>query len=192
MIGRILKRAYRIVIHQRQQVPSNSGAYLSYLRSRGCRIGSNVRIIGCSGIDDNHCWHITLGNNVTIAPGAYILAHDASTKSLTGYTWISPVVVEDDVFIGAHAVVLPGSRLGKGSIIAAGAVVKGFVRPGVVVAGVPAEVIGLTDDYRAKHISRLASSPIFDSSFTIELGASVEKRLMMAERIRDAGGGYVE
>jgi len=52
-----------------------------------------------------------------------------------------PVVVGDNVLVGANAVILEGVRVGRGSVVAAGAVVTKNVRPGVVVAGVPAAVI---------------------------------------------------
>ncbi len=52
-----------------------------------------------------------------------------------------PVVIADNVLVGANAVVLEGVKVGKGSVVAAGAVVLKDVPPGVVAAGVPAEVI---------------------------------------------------
>ncbi|MBC8078877.1 MAG: 2,3,4,5-tetrahydropyridine-2,6-dicarboxylate N-acetyltransferase [Gorillibacterium sp.] len=57
-----------------------------------------------------------------------------------------PVVVEDDVLIGANAVVLEGVRIGEGAVVAAGAVVTGDVPPFTVVAGIPAKVIKQVDD----------------------------------------------
>lgn len=57
-----------------------------------------------------------------------------------------PVVVEDDVLIGANAVVLEGVRIGKGSVVAAGAVVVEDVPEYTVVAGTPARVIKKVDD----------------------------------------------
>ncbi len=53
-----------------------------------------------------------------------------------------PVVIGDDVWIGARAVVLPGVRVGDHAILAAGAVVRGDVEPWTIVGGVPAKVIG--------------------------------------------------
>jgi len=53
----------------------------------------------------------------------------------------SPVVIGDDVWVGANAVVLRGTRIGDGSVVAAGAVVRGEVPAGVLVAGVPARVV---------------------------------------------------
>ncbi len=52
------------------------------------------------------------------------------------------IVIGDDVWVGAKAVLLPGARLGDGVVVAAGAVVRGEVAPFAVVAGVPARVVG--------------------------------------------------
>jgi tetrahydrodipicolinate N-acetyltransferase len=57
-----------------------------------------------------------------------------------------PVVIEDDVLIGANAVVLEGVRVGTGAVVAAGAVVVDDVAPHTVVAGVPARWIKNVDD----------------------------------------------
>lgn len=56
-----------------------------------------------------------------------------------------PVIVEDDVLIGANAVVIEGVRIGKGSIVAAGAVVIEDVPENVVVGGIPARVLKVKD-----------------------------------------------
>lgn len=52
-----------------------------------------------------------------------------------------PVVVEDEVLVGANAVVIEGVRIGRGAVVAAGAVVIGDVPPNVVVAGCPARIV---------------------------------------------------
>ncbi len=57
-----------------------------------------------------------------------------------------PTVVEDEVVIGANAVVLEGVRVGKGAVVAAGAVVTEDVPPNTVVAGVPARFVKIKDD----------------------------------------------
>lgn len=53
----------------------------------------------------------------------------------------APVVIEDDVFIGAGVMVLKGSHIGRGSVIAAGSVVSGIIPPMVICGGVPARVL---------------------------------------------------
>ena len=76
----------------------------------------------------------TVGKRCHIGAGT-VLAGVVEPASAT------PVVIEDDVLIGANAVVLEGVRVGKGAVVAAGAVVVEDVPAGAVVAGVPARVI---------------------------------------------------
>lgn len=61
----------------------------------------------------------------------------------------TPVVIEDDVMIGANAVVIEGVRVGAGAVVAAGAVCVEDVPAGAVVAGCPARVIKMKDDKTA-------------------------------------------
>ena len=56
-----------------------------------------------------------------------------------------PVVIEDEVLIGANAVVLEGVRVGRGAVVAAGSVVTGDIPPGMVAAGVPARIVKKKD-----------------------------------------------
>jgi maltose O-acetyltransferase len=90
---------------------------------------------------------ITLGNNVLIAAGVRMITrkHGFDNISLPiseqGYT-NAPITVEDDVWIGFGAVILPGATIGRGSIIGASAVVTKDVEPYSIVGGVPARVIG--------------------------------------------------
>ena len=58
----------------------------------------------------------------------------------------APVIIEDDVLIGANAVVLEGVRVGQGAVVAAGAIVTKDVEPYTVVGGVPAKVIKKIDE----------------------------------------------
>jgi tetrahydrodipicolinate N-acetyltransferase len=81
----------------------------------------------------------TIGKNCHIGAGA-VVAGVIEPPSAT------PVIVEDDVVVGANAVLLEGVRVGKGSVVAAGAVVVDDVPENVVVAGIPARVIKSIDD----------------------------------------------
>lgn len=81
----------------------------------------------------------TVGKNCHIGAGT-VLAGVIEPPSA------DPVVVEDDVVIGANAVVLEGIKVGKGAVVAAGAVVVNDVAPNTVVAGVPAKKIKDIDD----------------------------------------------
>jgi maltose O-acetyltransferase len=87
---------------------------------------------------------VTIGNRVLIGPHVCICTetHDIDPlvrKECSSFAF--PIVIEDDVWIGARATILPGVRIGKGSMVAAGAVVEKDVESRVVVGGVPAKVI---------------------------------------------------
>jgi 2,3,4,5-tetrahydropyridine-2,6-dicarboxylate N-acetyltransferase len=81
----------------------------------------------------------TVGKNCHIGAGT-VLAGVIEPPSAT------PVIIEDDVLIGANAVVLEGVRVGKGAVVAAGAVVTKDVEPYTVVAGTPARKIKDIDE----------------------------------------------
>ena len=87
---------------------------------------------------------IVIGNDVLIGAGvhAYVNNHRYDRPDLTiaeqGYYPSEDVVVENDVWIGANSVLLPGVRVGRHSVIAAGSVVTKSVPPYTVYGGVPA------------------------------------------------------
>ena len=110
----------------------------------GLVMGNNSNIgpynyIGCSG-------KITIGDNVMLAPRVSIYAenHVFDNPNITikaqGVSK-KDVVIEDDCWIAANAVILAGVTIGKGSVVAAGSVVNEDVPAFSVVAGVPARVI---------------------------------------------------
>ena len=79
-----------------------------------------------------------VGSRCHIGAGA-VLAGVVEPASAT------PVVVEDEVLVGANAVVIAGVRVGRGAVVAAGAVVIEDVPAGAVVAGTPARIIKMKD-----------------------------------------------
>ncbi|MFA7256075.1 MAG: acyltransferase [Kiritimatiellales bacterium] len=89
---------------------------------------------------------LTLGNYVLIGPNCNILTANHSfinfniPISRQGIT-TDPVKIEDDVWLGANVVVLPGVTIGRGSIVGANAVVSRDVPPFSIAGGVPARVI---------------------------------------------------
>ena len=93
---------------------------------------------------------ITIGRNVSIAPGV-ILVTDSSpsnsdllmTNPLVRERLVrrAPIEVEDDCWLGAGAIVLPGVRIGRAAVIGAGAVVTADVAEATVVAGIPARLL---------------------------------------------------
>lgn len=96
---------------------------------------------------------ITIGNKVMFGPNVTIRGGDHNTSAIGkfGKYMIDvhekrpeedlPVVIEDDVWVGANVTILKGVKVSRGSIIAAGAVVNKNVLPYSIVGGVPAKLI---------------------------------------------------
>jgi len=94
-----------------------------------------------------HIWGaggVKIGNRVLIASHTAItsITHDYTAEVIYGTKILKPVVIEDDVWIGAHAVILPGITIGVGAVVGAGAVVTKDVPAGAIVVGVPARIVG--------------------------------------------------
>lgn len=105
-------------------------------------IGDHTRI----GLHNTIIGPVEIGNNVNLAQGITVTAlnHNFSdTNKRIDEQGVStnPVTIEDDVWIGANAVILPGVTIGEHCVVAAGAVVTKDVPPHSLVAGVPAKVI---------------------------------------------------
>ncbi|MDN4492343.1 2,3,4,5-tetrahydropyridine-2,6-dicarboxylate N-acetyltransferase [Ureibacillus aquaedulcis] len=86
-----------------------------------------------------------LGGRATVGKGCHIGAGTVLAGVIEPPS-ATPVIIEDDVVIGANAVVLEGVRVGKGAVVAAGAIVISDVEPYTVVGGVPARVLKQLDE----------------------------------------------
>ncbi|WP_241967227.1 acyltransferase [Pseudokineococcus lusitanus] len=112
--------------------------------------GSAVTIGSRSGVgkDALLMGEVVIGDDVMMGPRVVVLATNHVSDDVSrpmreqGLTRPRPVVIEDDVWIGANAVLLPGRRIGQGSIVAAGCVVTKDVEPYSVVGGNPGRVLG--------------------------------------------------
>jgi maltose O-acetyltransferase len=88
---------------------------------------------------------ITIGSHVMIAPYVTLITSNHRYKSQflsdENYDEFKPIVINDDVWIGERAIILPGVVIGSGAIVGAGAVVTKDVPDDAVVAGNPAKVV---------------------------------------------------
>lgn len=105
-------------------------------------IGDYTRI----GIHNTIIGPVTIGNHVNLAQSITVTAlnhnfDDANKRIDEQGVSTSQTVIDDDVWIGANAVILPGVTIGTHSVVAAGAVVTKDVPPHSLVGGVPAKII---------------------------------------------------
>jgi acetyltransferase-like isoleucine patch superfamily enzyme len=113
-------------------------------------IGSNV---GVSGATISCSSRINIGDNVLIGSGVLISDSDAHAinpryRNDSSKTISKPIIIENDVFIGARSIILKGVIIGEGAVIGAGSVISRSVEAFSIVAGNPAKKIGDVRDER--------------------------------------------
>lgn len=130
----------RMVLHDQVRIWSWVVRARLFVRHGGyLEIGSNSRINGCHISASKK---VIIGKNVRISQ--YVLIMDNDFHQLNDHFADGkkePIIIEDDVWIAVKATILKGVRIGKGAVVAAGAVVTRDVEPYTVVAGVPARPI---------------------------------------------------
>jgi len=89
---------------------------------------------------------ISIGENVSISEQVIILTADHNVDSAEFEGRSKPVTIGDYVWIGTRVIILPGVSIGKGALVAAGAVVTKDVMPYAIVGGVPARVIRMRSE----------------------------------------------
>jgi putative colanic acid biosynthesis acetyltransferase WcaF len=133
-----------------------SGPKRRLLRLFGARIGAGVVIKPRVNIKypwhlriGKHCWigegswidnlvDVTTGDNVCISQGAYLLTGNHDYKDPRFGFMGSPITLEDGSWVGAFAVVCPGARLARNSIVTVGSVLRGETAPDGIYSGNPA------------------------------------------------------
>ena len=146
-------------LHLVGHIPSHYVRRLSY-RVAGIRIGRGSSIHMCARFYDPR--NIVIGEDTVIGEGAVLDGRDKlvigdHVALATGVMIFNsqhevndeffspsqaPVIIEDYSFIGPRVIVQPGVKIGRGAIVAAGAVVTKDIPPFAIVGGVPAKIIG--------------------------------------------------
>lgn len=126
------------IIRDQVEIGDNAIIMMGAIINIGAVIGEGTMIdMGC-----------ILGGRATVGKRCHVGAGTVLAGVIEPAS-ATPVVLEDDVVIGANAVVIEGVRIGKGSVVAAGSIVLQDVEPGVMVAGCPAKIIKAVDDKTA-------------------------------------------
>lgn len=141
--------------------------YPKYLRKLGVKINENPGDCWISPtifLDSSGYDMIEIGDDCTISFDVTILVHDYSINNAFRAVDIPPeerhrlikrpVKIGDNCFIGAKAIILPGTVIGDSCIIGSGAVVRGHIPSGSIVSGNPASVIARVEDFANKHAER--------------------------------------
>lgn len=162
----------------------------TYIKN-GLKVGKNFSCMKGCGFDYSHSFLISIGDDVTFSTNVKVLAHDASTKRILGYTKIGIVEIGNNVFVGENAIILPGVKIGDNVILGAGSVVPKSLNSNGVYAGNPAKFICSFDDYIERQKSLMNENNVFDESWTMRGNITEEKKEKMRAELRK-GIGFVK
>jgi maltose O-acetyltransferase len=143
-------------------------SYIDNLIKKGLILGKDVNIIDTFFFDPSHCFLISIGDNCTICPNVRLIAHDASTKKILGYTKIGRIDIKENCFIGDSAIVIPHVTIGPNSIVGAGSVVTKDVPPNMIAAGNPAKIISSVEAYIIKIEDIRKTKKVFNEDYFID------------------------
>jgi maltose O-acetyltransferase len=163
-----------------------------WLERHGLRVGRDVYIDDFAVFDHGFLWLISIEDEAVISAGVRLVAHDGSTKHWTGFIRVGRVDIGRRAYVGAHAVILPGVRVGDGAIVGAGSVVRADVPAGAIVLGNPAVEVGGLEQFTAKHLAAMDARPRYPrAGFCGYAQITTENMRRMRAELAD-GAGYVE
>jgi acetyltransferase-like isoleucine patch superfamily enzyme len=130
--GRLRGLRNRVLQELARVLPGARSVRVRLHRWRGVRLGTNVWVGYDCVLETSRPHLISIGNNVVLSVRSMLIAH---FRGLTG------IAIEDNVFVGPGAIILPNVRIGAGSVVTAGSVVSSSVPVATVVQGNPARPI---------------------------------------------------
>lgn len=153
------------------------------LRKCGAQIGEDV-IIWTNKIDKGHAFLLTIGNHVTISD-ARILLHDGSTQHVVEHSRVGSVIIGNNVFIGADAIILPGGSIGNDVVVGTGAIVTHDIPDNSVVAGNPARILRSYDEFCKKVRDEYKNVPVYSTLWSEKQN---DEKTLMRKVLRNSIG----
>lgn len=146
---RLLREKYRVRRQRFQKRRYTPYTYAEYLRRCGARVGEGCYIAAFDMDIGIEAYLLKIGNRVRIEREVVFITHD-------GAAWIfrhlvpdlqvyGPIVIEDNCSIGRGAILCPGIRIGRNSVVEPGSLVISSVPSNSTVRGIPARVVGGPD-----------------------------------------------
>jgi acetyltransferase-like isoleucine patch superfamily enzyme len=159
MIKKFIHLIFRLVL-----------SYNDYAKYRKVVFGQNCRIYTKNF--GSEPFLISIGNNVTVTSGVKFVTHDGTTwlmRDEKGRRYFyQRISIGDNVFIGVNSIILPGVKIENNVIVAAGSVVTKSIPNDVIVAGVPAKIIGKFNEIETRMLSNYISDIDMDSRLSYE------------------------
>lgn len=142
--GYVPSHTYRKFIYRLFGIKIGKKSYLhmwaNFFKPSGIKIGEGTTIGDRCFLDGRD--KLLIGNHVDMASQVLIYNSEHNLEAEDFKAITAPVEIGDYVFIGPRAIILPGVKIGKGAVIAAGAVVTENVEDFIIVGGIPAKEIG--------------------------------------------------
>jgi acetyltransferase-like isoleucine patch superfamily enzyme len=133
-----------IKLGKKSNICANVKILNSQLSRNQVQVGNNC-VINPDCLLDGRRGKIIIHDNVDIARGTWIFTIEHDPHSDYHVTKHADVIIEEHVWIASRVTILPGVRIGRGSVIACGAVVTKDIPPMSIAGGIPAKVIGKRD-----------------------------------------------
>jgi len=154
------------------------GARREFFRAQGATIGDRTRILITSL--GSEPFLVEIGEDTLVSFDVLFLTHDGghwvAEKEFPTANRFGRVKVGSRCFIGARAILLPGVTVGDDCVVGAGSVITRDIPDGSVAAGVPARVLGSTEEYKARVIAE--SLPLPADFFPL---GQVDRRVLREE-----------
>jgi acetyltransferase-like isoleucine patch superfamily enzyme len=149
---------WRGLVRRLEMLKYDDFSIAQYFRRQGALVGEGCRLqIRSLGSEP---WLIRIGNRCTLSTDVVLVTHDGAASIFSdedpSIQRFGPVIIGNNCFIGARAMVLPGVSIGDDCIVGAGSVVTKAVASGSVVAGVPARFICTTREFRERTLAAWA------------------------------------